>query len=134
MFERVIYPAYNGAVVTKFEKKSWKSFLPKVVKQQIDNKYFNIFYIQQLFSCFIKNKEIEPLEKINFGEIKLSVRPRHQGEDIIDARLEENKTYYGWKVECRKVGSGYLNVVIILGELTEAMNVFKANQKKKINQ
>lgn len=120
MFERVICPAHHGEVVTKFEKKSWKSFLPKTVKEKIDNKYFNIFYIHQLFACYVKNKGIEPVEKLHFGSIKLSTK--RNGETILDERLEAGKTYYGWKVGCRQNGNHSLNILIILGELTEAMN------------
>ena len=131
MQDVIFYPAFTREVVTKFEKKNWKRFLPKTVRQKIDKKYFELYYVYQLCSIFNKDKNITPTNKVEFGEIKLSVRPRYQGKGNIDPRLEENKTYYGWKVECRENGSRELNLVLILCELTEAMRVFKDSSQKE---
>ena len=124
MFDRIIMPASFGQVVTKFET---SKKLPITVKRQVDKKFFDIFYIQQLFSCFIKNKNIEPIEKLRFGKITLSAKRDFE----LDSRIEAGKTYYGWKVACTKNGCRTLNVLILLGELTEAMLAFQASQKKE---
>ena len=127
MFEKAIIPANHGDFITKFESKGLKRGLPKLVREQVDQKLFDLYYIYQLFSGYIKNKDIQPIEKIRFGKIKVS--KKHRSNAKMDDRIESGKSYYGWKVECRK-GNSYsngLNVLIILGTLSEAMEEFETS-------
>ena len=122
MFKHLIYRAYDREVVTKFEEKNVERFVPKTVKKQVNNVDIKPYEIWQLFAGRIKNKGIVPDSKLQFGAITLAPRKGF----TLDSRLEEGKTYYGWKARCVERGYHNLEVLIILGELTELLSVFKA--------
>ena len=126
MFEQLILSAHNDYMLTRFEEKNATRELPLCVRKNLDSKFFNWYYMYQILSFYIKKKGIEPRGKLRFGTIKIIPRRNHQ----IDARIDTTKNYYGWKVTCSRAnGTHAVDILILLGTLTEAMLAFQESNK-----
>ena len=73
----------------------------------------------------MSGKGIVPMELLQFGTITMTAK--RDKSVTFDERLEERKQNYCWKMYCKQ-GEVSLNLVLVLGEITEAMKEF--NEKK----
>lgn len=124
--EKIIYHAFNANVLTKFEPQSVKK-LPKTVTRGTKTMWFNNDCVLSVVQHYIKGQDIYPFEKICFGKIKLI--PQRYSHNALDERIEPNKEYYGWKIECVQ-GYNHLSVVVLLPDFTQAMDDFQQRKQK----
>lgn len=129
MQDVIFYPAFTREVVTKFEKASIKGDLPLSVRRQMKESYFIDSVMHELFCFFIRGKKVEFGSKQQFGKITISAK--RNNTKGIDSRLEEGKTYYGWRILGKQDGSREVNYLIILNDLTKAMALFKPKARRK---
>ena len=122
MFKKIIFPAYLSDVLVHFTPSNPKR-IPKGVQKRVDAGWLDSYLVHSLLSSYMVGKGIEPVELMQFGTVTLSAKS--SAEVALDSRLEEKKEYYCWKVYCKQ-GSVALNLLLVLGEITHAMNQVKA--------
>ncbi len=129
MFKKIIFPAYLSDILVRFTPSNPKR-IPKGVQKRVDAGWLDSYLVHSLLSSYMVGKGIKPIELMQFGTVTLSAKSCV--EVALDSRLEEQTEYYCWKVYCKQ-GSVSLNLLLVLGEITHAMNQFKAptvSQKK----
>lgn len=125
MFKKIIFPAYLSDVLVRFTPSNPKR-IPKSVKSKVDVGWLDSYLVHSLLSTYMSGKGIAPLELMQFGTVTMSAKQAKAV--VLDDRLEERKTYYAWKMYCRQ-GSVSLNLLLILGEITDAMETYTMPSK-----
>lgn len=124
MFTRLIFPAYFSEVFVRFNRSNPKR-LPKSVKDKVDSGWLDSYLAHNFLAAYMSGKGIVPMELLQFGTITMTAK--RDKSVTFDERLEERNQYYCWKMYCKQ-GEVSLNLVLVLGEITEAMKEF--NEKK----
>lgn len=121
MFKKIIFPAYLSDVLVRFTPSNPKR-IPKSVKSKVDVGWLDSYLVHSFLSPYMAGRWIEPLELMKFGTVTLT--PKTTKVNVLDNRLEANKTYYCWKLYCKQDGTA-LNLLVILDDLTQAMNDYQ---------
>ena len=126
-FKKMILPAFVEYVSVRFEKVN-RRLIPGSVRNRIDKGWVDdSFLVNAFLSVYMGRNKAVPQEVVKFGKIQIFCR----GKNIaLDERLEERKQYYCWKVCCKQGGSD-LELILLLGDLTEEMDKFYEKKRSK---